>query len=71
MRLKHKKEYKTSKILFRCTEKQRHEIKAKALLYCDGNISEYALYAVLDFIPGKSDFEIEAPKNKRPRKTIN
>lgn len=67
MRLKKKKEPKTERITFRCTKKEFNAISRKALLYTEGNVSEYTLFASLDFVPDKDDFEkeIETRRNKK------
>lgn len=59
MRLKKDKKNKTSKISFRCTEDAENKLQTKANLYTEGNISEYLVYAGLNFIPDKNDFEKE------------
>lgn len=53
-RLRKDKNYKTNYIGARCTEEHANEIKLKANLYTDGNLSEYVLYAALNF---KVEFE--------------
>lgn len=65
VRLKTTKDNKTGRITFRCKVKEENKIKQKANIYCEGNISEYILYAALNFVPGKEDFEIEVKKGKR------
>ena len=62
MRLKKQKQNKTEKKDFRCTEDEANIIQRKANIYTDGNVSEYCLYAALNFVPGKEDFE--KPKKK-------
>ena len=66
MRLKKQNDQKTSSITFRCRTEQENKIKQKANIYTDGNVSEYILYASLNFIPSKDDLEV-GPK-KRGRK---
>jgi len=66
MRLKSMKRYKTKFIGIRCTEAEYNEIKIKSLLYTDGNISEYMMYAVMKFKPSKQDILEEAPKKREP-----
>ena len=66
MRLKKQKNNKTSRITFRCVQEEENAIMRKALLYTEGNLSEYILYAALNFVPSKEDFEKE--KKKRVRK---
>jgi hypothetical protein len=66
MRLKRPDETKSERIDFRISKKIKNQIKAKANLYTEGNVTEYMLYASLNFVPGKEDFE---PENKSaPRK---
>ena len=66
VRLKPRKRYRTKYIGIRCTDIEYHEIKLKAGLYTEGNISEYILYAVLKFKPSKQDLIEEAPANREP-----
>lgn len=63
MKLKKSKSNKTERQSFRCTEKEGNKIKQKALLYAgtkpngEPNVSAYLLYAALNFVPGREDFE--------------
>lgn len=59
MRLKKNKKNKCKNINIRCTEEDFNKIKRKANIYTEGNISELVLFAVLDFVPNKDDFEKE------------
>ena len=59
-RLKRDKIYKTEFIGIRCTQEQHNEIKIKANIYTDGNISEYVLYTALNFEVNYED--LEAPE---------
>lgn len=59
-RLKKDKIYKTEFIGIRCTEEQANEIKIKANIYTEGNVSEYVLYAALNFEVNYED--LEAPE---------
>lgn len=61
MRLKKSKKNKTSRLAFRCTEDEENKMQQKANLYTEGNVSEWIIYASLNFVPGKEDFE----KNKK------
>lgn len=71
MRLKKQKEYKTQFIGLRCTDEQYNKIKTAALLYTEGNISEFCLYALINFEIDSDDLEkdkapiLEAPPIKR------
>lgn len=56
-RLKQDKVYKASFIGLRCTEEQFNEIKIKANIYTEGNLSEYVLYAALNFVVNYEDLE--------------
>ena len=60
MRLKRPVDSKTERIDLRITKSQKNEIRRKAALYTKGNVAEYILYASLNFVPGKEDFEEEA-----------
>lgn len=66
MRLKNTKKSKTSRVAFRCTENEENKMQQKANIYTEGNISEYIIFAALNFVPSKSDFEQE--ENKGPPK---
>ncbi len=65
IRLKKSKKNKTSKISFRCLEEEENKLQQKANIYTDGNLSEYLLFAGLNFVPSKEDFE---ETNKKGRK---
>ena len=57
MRLKKLKEYKTQFIGLRCTDEQYNKIKRAAFLYTEGNISEFCLYALINFEIDSDDLE--------------
>lgn len=58
MRLKkNKKETKDETIKFRLSLAHANKIQQKANIYTDGNVSEYVLFAALNFIPDKTDME--------------
>ena len=59
MRLKKAKKNKTELVGAKCTLKDKHAVQRKANIYTDGNISEYILFAALNFVPSKEDFEKE------------
>ncbi len=65
MRLKKLEDNKTSNINFRCRLEQEYELRRKANIYCEGNLSEYLLYAGLNFLPSKDDFEVRKKKKGR------
>lgn len=64
---KDKKEVLEGRISARCRMEDENRVKAKALLYTDGNLSEWVLYASLNFVPNKSDFEPQK-KTKKGKK---
>ena len=65
MKLKTSKK-RTGRVNIRCLETEENKITRKAMLYTDGNISEYVLYAALNFVPSKEDFEKEIkPRGKK------
>jgi hypothetical protein len=64
MRLKKNKQNKTNNFSFRCTDSEANKIQAKANIYNDGNVSEYLVYAALNFIPGKEDLD-DGKKKRR------
>ncbi len=47
-------------IAYRCTEEEFNEIKIKANIYCEGNVSEYALYTAINYEVNYED--LEAPE---------
>jgi len=57
MRLKRTTKYRTKKVESRVTEEEKNYIRTKALLYCEGNESEFIRYAALNFVPEKQDIE--------------
>ena len=59
-RLKTTRVYKSKMIAFRCTEEEFNEIKIKANIYCEGNISEYILYTSVNYEVNYED--LEAPE---------
>jgi hypothetical protein len=59
-RLKTSKIYKCKLIAFRCTEEDFNEIKIKANIYTEGNVSEYILYTALNYEVNYDD--LEAPE---------
>ena len=54
-RLKSIKKQKTKVIGIRCTEREYNELKIKANVYTEGNISEYVLYCALCYKINKND----------------
>ncbi len=56
-RLKRKKIYKDCFLGVRCTQEEFNELKLKANLYSDGNMSEYALHAILNYEVVYADLE--------------
>ena len=65
MRLKKNKNNKTHRTTFRSTEEEFNKLQQKANIYTDGNVSEYILFAALNFVPSKEDFEEEKSPSKR------
>lgn len=61
-RIKRDKKYKTEFMGIRCTNEQFNRIKTKSLLYTDGNLSEYVLYAALNFNVSDKDLENKPSK---------
>lgn len=70
MRLKKAKTNKNRAINFKCLESDFNKIKQKASIYTDGNVSEYVLFAALNFVPSKDDFE-EEQNEKQCKKSKN
>ena len=66
MKLKTSNKKKTGRINIRCYETEENKIVRLAMLYAEGNVSEYVLYAALNFVPSKEDFEKEIkPRGKK------
>jgi len=63
MRLKKNKNNKTERLVSRCTDEDKNKAQQKANIYTDGNLSEYILFAALNFVPNKDDFEKEKKWN--------
>ena len=59
MRLKKKSEYKIEKIHIRMTTLERNQLQICANLYCDGNLSEFIRYCVVNFQIEESDLDVE------------
>lgn len=59
MKLKSTKENKDDLVRARCTKKVKNALQRKANIYTDGDLSAYLLFAGLNFVPGKEDFEKE------------
>lgn len=57
MRLKKKKKTKHHFIGLRASDEEHNEIKIKANLYTDGNISEWMLYAARNYQPKRDELE--------------
>ena len=64
MRLKTKKTTKETYVKFRIEQKVKNKLQQKANIYTDGNLSEFMIYAGLNFIPSKEDFETETKGKK-------
>ncbi len=75
MRLKKRNNVKDEKISFRLSRTELNSIVAKAKTYCEGNISEWLIYAALKYVPSGDELEdeIKAPRvspgrsKKRPK----
>lgn len=57
MRIKKKKTNKTGRFAGRCTEEQENRLQTLANLYTEGNVSEWMLYASLNYVPSKEELE--------------
>lgn len=57
MALKKDKKKKTGFVGGRCTQIDYNNIKTKANIYCEGNISEWIIYAAKNYVPRKSELE--------------
>ena len=67
MRLKKSRSNKTATIAARCLQEEWNRAQQKANIYTEGNLSEWVLFAALNYVPGKEDFE-EEPTKKKGRK---
>lgn len=65
IRLKSKPEIKNRVLALRCSDKEFNKVKMLAMLYSEGNMSEYTLYAALNFRPSRGDLIQEPPPKKR------
>ena len=54
-----KKETKDESVRIRCHKEEKQRLQLKANLYTNGNLSEYLLYAGLNYIPVKEELENE------------
>jgi len=57
MKLKKSSNYKVKFIGIRLTQEEYNNLKMRALHLCEGNISQYALYCINNFMPNKDDLE--------------
>lgn len=71
MKLKKHNRNKIDSVHFRCTRDERMAMKRKAALYSEGNLSEYIIYAALNFVPDKTDFEDEKTAGKSRRSPVS
>ena len=55
--IKKNKAYRIGKIGLRCTEKEKNQLQIKANLYTKGNLSEYVLFAALNYAVKRNDLE--------------
>lgn len=57
MRLKKNKNTKSITKNFRVNHKELNKMKLKANVYCEGNLSEWIIYAAINHRPKGSDLE--------------
>lgn len=57
MRIKKKKTIKCNFIGLRVSDKELNDLKLKANLYTEGNLSEWLLYSGLNYSPKKEELE--------------
>lgn len=66
MQLKRPMETKSERIDLRVSKEIKNKIRQKAALYTNGKLSEYILYAALNFVASIEDFEeTKSPAKKR------
>jgi hypothetical protein len=57
MRLKKDKQSSDDQVKARCKTSEKNSIQRKANLYTDGNLSEWIIYASINYVPSKSELE--------------
>lgn len=63
MRIKRRNGKKTEFIGMRLSLEDLNRIRQRALLYCEGNISEFMLYAALNYHISRKDLDEKLPEN--------
>ena len=68
--LKTEKRTRTERINCRATLQDYYDIKKKAMIYTDGNISEYVIYAAKNYTPHQDELKtpLTAGARKKPGK---
>lgn len=64
MRIKKRVGKKSEFIGLRCSLEDLNKIRQRALIYCEGNISEFILYAALNYHISRKDLDESLPENK-------
>lgn len=64
MRIKKRAGKKSEFVGLRLSLDDLNKIRQRALLYCDGNISEFILYAALNYTISRKDLDDSLPENK-------
>jgi hypothetical protein len=63
MRIKKRSGKKTEFIGLRMSKEDKNKIMQRALLYCEGNISEFLLYAALNYEISRKDLDMKLAEN--------
>lgn len=64
MRIKKRAGKKSEFIGLRLSLEDLNKIRQRALLYCEGNISEFILYSALNYTISRKDLDDSLPENK-------
>ena len=63
MRIKKRAGKKSEFIGLRLSLEDLNKIRQRALLYCEGNISEFMLYAAINYTISRKDLDEKLPEN--------
>ena len=58
-RIKKNRIYRTEYVAFRCTPEEKKLLKLKSNIFTEGNMSEYILYAALNYNVKYNDLEVD------------
>jgi hypothetical protein len=66
MRLKKEESYMINKVTIRCTDKEKNQLQVMANIYCEGNLSEFVRFCVLNYEIKLEDLQENLGKKKPP-----